>query len=336
MGSRNPKERIPVPDRPLVSVIIPAFQAEATLGAAISSVLTQTYAPVEIVVCDDGSTDRTGAVAAAYGDLSGGVRVVTQPNGGLPSARNAAIDASTGDLLALLDADDQMLPPYLDRAVDRWVEAGRGRRIVCSNGFYLTEAGINPKHRRLDGDGSVPPLDQRMRILEGNFVNIFTVFPRALYDEIGGFDTQMRALEDYDFWLRAIFAGWEVHFQEEPSALYRRSDASMSRRLETMEHYERRLLEKVEARRADGDLRLTSAEEAFLARRLSQDPPGTYIRLGEAYVVGGHGREAARMFSQAAALRPSQRRLRTKASLLRLPLTATAFARLQARRHRDT
>ena len=92
---------------PRVSIIIPVYNGAATIDRALASVFAQTFTDHEIVICDDGSTDDTSAVLARYGDK---VRVVRQPNRGLPAARNAAVAASRGELLALIDHDDEWLP----------------------------------------------------------------------------------------------------------------------------------------------------------------------------------------------------------------------------------
>ncbi len=95
-----------------VSVVIPAYQGERFLGAAIDSVLAQDHTPVEIVVVDDGSTDGTPDVARAHP-----VRYVHQTNAGVAAARNAGIAAAQHDLLAFLDQDDLWLPEKLSRQV---------------------------------------------------------------------------------------------------------------------------------------------------------------------------------------------------------------------------
>ena len=148
---------------PLVSVIVPAYQAQETLGAALSGALTQTYPRVEIVVCNDGSTDATDAIASAYGDL---VRVVRQPNGGLPSARNAAIRAARGDLIALLDADDLWFPPHVQAAVQMLGRIPDGRGLVSCNSYYLTPYGTNPRRTVFARGYPIPADEQRMRIAD--------------------------------------------------------------------------------------------------------------------------------------------------------------------------
>ena len=94
-----------------VSVIIPAFNAEKYLGEAIASVLDQSVGPAEVIVVDDGSTDRTGEVASSFGDR---VRLITQPNQGCAAARNHGVRESSGDHLAFHDADDLWTPRKLE------------------------------------------------------------------------------------------------------------------------------------------------------------------------------------------------------------------------------
>src|SRR5664280_1531707 len=98
--------------QPLVSVVIPAFNAEAFVAEAIESVLAQDYEPVEVIVVDDGSTDRTAAVASRYP-----VTRLTPDNGGQAAARNAGVTAAHGPLVAFLDADDLWLPAKLSTEV---------------------------------------------------------------------------------------------------------------------------------------------------------------------------------------------------------------------------
>ena len=99
---------------PLVSVIVPAYNAEKYLPAAIESVLKQTYRGWELILVDDGSTDSTPAICDKAAAADPRVRVVHKPNGGLSSARNAGIGASSGKYLTFLDADDLLAPSFLE------------------------------------------------------------------------------------------------------------------------------------------------------------------------------------------------------------------------------
>lgn len=315
--------------QPLVSVVIPAYQAQLHLGAAVSSALSQTYPDVEVIVTDDGSSDATGAIATSYGEL---VRVVRQPNGGLSSARNAAIAQARGELVALLDADDILLPPYLDAAVARWraTVADHGPRSwVCSDAYILSSAGLQPNRRVLLGDR--PSGDaQRRAVLERNFVTVFSVFPRRLWVELDGFDESMGVCEDYDLWARAIFAGWRVGYQPEPQALYRRSAGSLSTQSERMYRGEEQVLAHIDERHRH---ELTAGERDYLDLRRRHGSTVSLVDASEAALRSGDVRAAAGHLRTAARLSPGNRRLRVKAAALGVaPGLATLYRRRQRRR----
>ena len=97
-----------------VAVIIPVYNGAETIGEAIASVLAQSFRDFQLIVVDDGSTDATPAVLARY---AGTIRVITQPNGGIAAARNAALRASTSEFVALLDCDDVWEPSMLAHSV---------------------------------------------------------------------------------------------------------------------------------------------------------------------------------------------------------------------------
>ena len=95
-------------NQPLISCLVPLFNAEAYVAEALDSILAQTYRNTEVIVVDDGSTDRSADVVRGYGK---GVRLVSQPNTGLGGARNACLHQARGAFIAYLDADDIWHPP---------------------------------------------------------------------------------------------------------------------------------------------------------------------------------------------------------------------------------
>ncbi len=103
---------------PLVSVVIPAYNAAQTLKATVQSVFEQTVQDFEIVIVDDGSKDDTLKVAQSIADSDSRVKVISQPNGGAAAARNTAVRATTGKYLALLDADDLWVAHKLERQIE--------------------------------------------------------------------------------------------------------------------------------------------------------------------------------------------------------------------------
>ncbi|MDT8377785.1 MAG: glycosyltransferase [Desulfotignum sp.] len=182
-------------DIPQISVIIPSFNRAWTLAHAIDSVLAQTVAPKEIIVVDDGSTDHTPKVLAAYGDS---IRVLVQPNKGVSCARNLGIRHSTGEFVALLDSDDQWKP----------------EKLACQTAFFMDHPGalicqteeiwirngvrVNPrkKHRKPSGLIFEPSL--HLCLVSPSAVMI----KKKLFERKGMFRPDFPVCEDYEFWLR--------------------------------------------------------------------------------------------------------------------------------------
>ena len=292
---------------------MPAFNAERTIGAAVSCALAQTVADVEVVVVDDGSTDATAAIAAAHG---GRVRVVSQPNLGVAAARNRGIAEATADLVAFCDADDLLLPGHLAALLD---VHGGGRVLATANAYWLYDTGIDP--RRLRHRGRFPPVsEQRRAILEQNFVSTMSLFRRGLVDEIGPFAEDLASAEDWEFWMRAVFAGVPVVHQPRPLALYRWGDGLSADRA-PMAAAVRDVL-----RRADERLPHTAQERAYVRRRLDGPPPQDLARRGDEALSAGQWDAAARSYRDAADLVPSETLLVRKAQLLRVAPALTGRA----------
>jgi glycosyltransferase involved in cell wall biosynthesis len=222
---------------PVCSVVIPAYNAAATVDAAIRSALSQTRSDLEVIVIDDGSTDTTAEVAEQIGDPR--VRVLSQPNRGLPAARNAGIRAARGTYVAFLDSDDLWLPSYLDLAT-------RALAAINNPGFAYTDAYTfepvtgkvyrHPTMHRMHPPVP-PPADAAgflLELLKRNFVYVSTVVPRSVLDEVGGFDESRTSVEDYELWLRILVAGHPAAWVPGQHALYRMHGGQMSSRLTTM------------------------------------------------------------------------------------------------------
>ena len=103
---------------PLISVIVPAYNAEAFLDQCLESIVAQSYRRLEIIVVDDGSTDGSGEMCDRWAESDERIRVIHQPNGGHSAARNAALDAMTGDLVAMVDSDDVLHPEFVAILLD--------------------------------------------------------------------------------------------------------------------------------------------------------------------------------------------------------------------------
>ena len=176
--------------------MIPNYNHARYLGQAIESALAQTYPHVEVIVVDDGSTDDSGTVAAAYGDR---IRYIYQRNAGLSAARNTGVQAAQGEYIALLDADDLVEPAYAERLLAVLAQAPAAAGAYC--GFRFVDQENRPLNRVESRTTSPDALYGAL--LNGNYrVPESLLARRACYAAMGEFDTSLRACEDWDVWLR--------------------------------------------------------------------------------------------------------------------------------------
>jgi glycosyltransferase involved in cell wall biosynthesis len=191
--------------KPLVSVIIPAYNCARYIGAALDSVVSQIYDPMEIIVVNDGSTDDTAERVQSYP----GVKCFHQPNAGLPSARNTGIRAARGEYIALLDGDD-IWPSNKLREQMEFIAAHPEVGLLFGNARRFSDDGWTepPLFERYALDKKFfghdyLVLDPLTKLLAMNFIPVGTVVVRKdwLY-EAGLFDESLRRVEDWDIWLR--------------------------------------------------------------------------------------------------------------------------------------
>lgn len=205
----------------VVSVIVPCYNHGAFLADAVSSILSQDYPDVDLIVVDDGSTDKTSAVAASFGPR---VRYVFQPNAGLSAARNAGIAAARGDVLVFLDADDMLAEGWLS-ALAQKVATEAGPIVVHGGWSYVDATGSHVK-----SIASRPVVgDARRAFVQGNrFPVCVAGVSRSVFGLVGAFRCDLNACEDWDFWIRAAFAGTSFHALDARAALYRRHHGTIS------------------------------------------------------------------------------------------------------------
>ena len=246
-GQPPAKRRFAKRDReePLVSVLVPTYNDGARLGRCIRSVLDGRCRNVEVVVVDDGSTDNTAQVVAAFGDAA--VRYFYKEHSGRPESRNVAIEKSTGDLVAWLDSDDWALPNRLCAQVDRFLDDPT-LDIVHTDILMLDEA-ANLKQVRCYGDFTPEELPG---LLMTGFstvcpvVNSSTMLRKRCYDLVGQYDPTFQRAQDYDFWIRCA-ARPEIRFGHIPEALTavrRRERTTTELAFAVFTHY-RRLIDKM-------------------------------------------------------------------------------------------
>lgn len=210
---------------PLISVVIPAYNAADTILRALRSVKRQTVAPLEVLVVDDCSVDVTRALVSEQTEIP--VELISLPRrGGAANARNIGIGKAKGDLVALLDADDEWIETKLEKQI-KVIESNPSMTFVACRSLHLSADGhvIGPIH------GGVPiatGTEAWRSLLVENFVATPSVMARReAVLGVGGFDPALPIAEDQDLWIRLALAG-EVGFVDEVLVLVYERPGSLS------------------------------------------------------------------------------------------------------------
>ncbi len=284
---------------PLVSVVIPAYNAVTFLGATLDSVLTQSYPNLEIIVVDDGSTDATPHLLDTYGDR---ICVLRQTNSGQAAARNYGAREAHGELLAFLDSDDLWDRDKIAQQVDLLSRFTEALAVYCD-------------HRTIDAQGDLlassaalahprPSGDILRSLLLGPCIVTpgLVLLRRRAFDVAGGFDETplMRGHEDYALWLRMATQGSFI-YSPDTLVSYRRHKQQATRQ----KHYEMHMARaKLKSLMAIRDVIRASRGEDL--KRLFD-----WV-LGESYVIAawavrqtGNDAEARKIATAALTLRPT-------------------------------
>jgi GT2 family glycosyltransferase len=222
---------------PRFSVVIPAYQAAATIGRAVASALEQTWAPQEVIVVDDGSTDELDDALAPFLDR---ITLLRKTNGGGASALNRGLASAVGDFFAILDADDSYGPRRLEAIAELAVSRPDVDIITTDSELVLHEQVVGRFH---DGTPFVGE-HQRTAIFWSCFVGGWPAVRVAALRAVGGFDETVPIAYDWDCWLRLILHGATAGFVNEPHLAYRlRADSLSASRVAAL-HDRVRILEK--------------------------------------------------------------------------------------------
>ena len=197
-----------------VSIVIPCYNYAHYLDECIQSILNQTHKPKEIIVVDDGGKDNCEEVCKKYPEVT----YLRKENGGLASARNAGIKKATGDYIQTIDSDDKLTPG----AIEEHVKLMDGKTIAQN---ALMEFGD-----RYVVMIPTQGVDLR-RLLLSNTIFCNAMYPRKAWGEVGGYDESeiMRwGLEDYEFWIRLMAAGYELKTSDFIALRYRVHEGQMT------------------------------------------------------------------------------------------------------------
>ncbi len=255
----------------LISVVIPAYNAEGTLDETLKSVRNQTYDDLEIIVIDDGSSDGTVDVACRHATSDCRIRIISIKNSGVAHARNVGIAASRGEFVAPVDADDLWHPEKITRQME--VMRAHGSKM----GYVYT------LYRRIDADGRILYSSGAgniaghvyLRSLLVNFVGNGSslLARRAALDEVGGYEPDLHrqgAQGCEDYLIQTLIArSWTVGLVPEYLTGYRRVPGAMSWDWERMARSHLVMLEHVARRFPETPRADLAAAEACIRTRLS-------------------------------------------------------------------
>lgn len=221
----------------LVTVIIPAYQAAATIAETLESVARQTYPNIEVIIVDDGSTDRTTAIVEDFVRRDSRMKLIRQENGGVAAARNTGLAAARGELIAPLDADDLWHPEKIARQVSRMLSSSPDVGVVYSWSVDIDDQSVITE-QRLDVDRFEG--DVYAALVLGNFVGNASapLIRRSILAAVNGWDPSLRArqaqgCEDLLTYLRLAE---RCDYALEPAFLigYRQTGGAMSRQYRAM------------------------------------------------------------------------------------------------------
>lgn len=319
-------------DKPLVSVVIPAYDAERFIGATLDSVLEQSYENFEVIVVDDGSTDSTVGLVRAYARRDARVRLLEQSHSGVARARNRGILDSRGRYIAPLDADDLWFRDKLTKQVTLFERSCDEVGLVyCWSAHIDTEGRLTPHWCAHEVEA-----EALVALILCNFVGNASaaMMRRDCLEQVGGYDTRLRAqnaeaVADWDLYLR-LAERFEFRVVREILMGYRIHPENLSSNLDAMSRAHRVLVDSVARRHPDlpeSLLRRSAAEMSFylalLGSSYHHDGPSSLRWL----------RQAVRQ-DPAIAVQPKFLRQLGQALCLRFEAGVPGLKRARAERHR--
>ena len=197
-----------------ITVVITCFNYGAYLPEAVASALEQEAGAPQVIVVDDGSTDKL--TLDVLQQLPPETRLIQQSNAGLAAARNAGFRVATTPYLIALDADDRLTPTALTRL----------RRPLDGDPELGFSYGVAQFFGSWEGTLNFPPFDP-YKLLYRHIVGSTTLMRRALFEQVGGFDPTFSAYEDWEFWVNAMGHGWRGKEIDAVTLLYRRHGHTM-------------------------------------------------------------------------------------------------------------
>jgi len=212
--------------KPLVSILIPAYNSEAWIADTLRSAIGQSWQRKEIIVVDDGSSDRTAEVARRF--ASAGVAVVSVPNQGAAAARNHALKLSQGDYIQWLDADDLLAPDKIERQLAALKEGDSKRLLLSSPWAYFSYRTNRARFVPTSLWHDLSPVEWLLRKMSEN-LHMQTgtwLTSRELADAAGPWDTRLMSDDDGEYYCRVLLASEGTRFVPQSKVFYRVTSSS--------------------------------------------------------------------------------------------------------------
>jgi glycosyltransferase involved in cell wall biosynthesis len=268
------------PDRPRVSVLMPAYNADATIVEAVTSVLAQTMSEVELIVADDGSTQPISEVLGEVADER--LRIVRrQRNGGVSAARNSALAVAQAPVVAQLDADDYWRPDHLEHLLPAFDDPAVGLAYANTEIVGCLEADCRISSRTPDdglpewvGDSALQPVNDLDLLYRENPMVASAVAMRTdAVRRVRGYPEWLRVGEEYLVYIRLMRDGWRFAYVDRRSATYRWPEPGRGVTFDARRNAR-------EVTKLFAILALTSAPNSAMYSRLAQEAMG----LVKAYI----------------------------------------------------
>jgi cellulose synthase/poly-beta-1,6-N-acetylglucosamine synthase-like glycosyltransferase len=283
---------------PLVTVVIPAYNAARYIAATLASVLNQTFRDLEIIVVNDGSPD-TPALEKALEPYTDRIRYVKKSNGGPSSARNAGIRLASGKYVAFLDSDDLWRPEHLEKLTEA-LRKDPSLGLIYSNGVHIVDD--RPFGIAFDRTPQKGPVSFESLVREECTVGTSsTVANREAIIEAGLFDESMRRCEDYDLWLRMAHNGVRMTFTRDIQ-IYHRLANGLAADSDQMKSARLKVIEKSSALP-----NLTDAQRAVVQQRIRELKFDLQFNRAKTFLLNERFPEARQAAREAAEAAPNWR-----------------------------
>lgn len=273
---------------PLVSIVIPAYNAAQFIGYTLNSAIQQTYKNIEVIVVDDGSKDNTADIVRSFARSDSRITLISQLNSGVSAARNQGIKKSKGEFFALIDADDIYYPQAIEKLTNTILQADDTVGLVYTWSIYIDEKGnvVGGCNRsQLEGDVS-------KILLETNIVGnaSATLIRKLCIDKAGYFDREiLPGCADWDFFLK-IAEYYQFKVVPEFLIGYRKLSTSMSSDFTKMEKAYQQIVDNAYQRNPNISAKSLSISKSWyflylsVQSRLSRKYNKTFIYLYRAFI----------------------------------------------------